>query len=266
MLKLEEQKLLTELSSLESQKNSLLTQKRVLEKKYQTNKVILENMESLLAVGAFQRLQYLQKKDELYAIENQITELDEREERINLGIKNVTINNRRSLDQLNNSLKQAEFKLGYQNVLAPIDGIVFDPKVSENSVLASGERILSIVPQKGLFAEVFIPNKDIGYIAIDQPAKIRVDAFPFSRYGEIQGKVTQIGAEALAPDSKANYFRFPVKITLDRYFLGDKDAKISLSSGMSVTTNLKLRDKPVISLISDVFIEQADSVRSLRQQ
>ena len=101
---------------------------------------------------------------------------------------------------------------------------------------------------------------------VNQEAKIRVDAFPFSRYGEINGKVSQIGAEALAPNTTANYYRFPLKITLERSYLNDKDVKIPLSSGMSITTNLKLRDKPVISLISDVFVNQADSVRSLRQQ
>ena len=150
--------------------------------------------------------------------------------------------------------------------MAPLDGTVFDPQVSENSVLASGERILSIVPQDGLYAEVYVPNKDIGYVMVDQAAKVRVDAFPFSRYGEINGTVSQIGAEALEPDSTANYYRFPLKIALERSYLKDKDVQIPLSSGMSITTNLKLRDKPVISLISDVFVDQADSVRSLRQQ
>ena len=101
---------------------------------------------------------------------------------------------------------------------------------------------------------------------VDQSAKVRVDAFPFSRYGELNGKVSQIGAEALAPDAAANYYRFPLKITLEKSYLEDKNIKIPLSSGMSITTNLKLRDKPVISLISDVFVNQADSVRSLRQQ
>ena len=266
LIKLEKQRFKTELSNFESQKNSLETQKRVLEKKFQTNKVILKNMNDLVAVGGFQRIQYLQKEDELYALQNQILDLEDRQTRLKLQTENSRINNKRTLDQLQNSLKQAEFKLSYQNVLAPIDGIVFDPQVAENSVLASGERILSIVPQEGLYAEVFVPNKDIGYVMVNQEAKVRVDAFPFSRYGEINGKVSQIGAEALAPNTTANYYRFPLKISLQRSYLNDKDVKIPLSSGMSITTNLKLRDKPVISLISDVFVNQADSVRSLRQQ
>ena len=61
------------------------------------------------------------KQDEIYALETQIAEIDVRKERLNLSVQNVNINNKRSMDQLN-SLKQAEFKLSYQNVLAPIDG------------------------------------------------------------------------------------------------------------------------------------------------
>ena len=242
------------------------TQRRVVKKKFQTNETILRSMKELVAVGAFQKLQYLQKEDELYALQNQIIDLEDRQTRLELEVENSRISSSRTLDQLHNNLKQAEFKLSYQKVLAPLDGIVFDPQVSENSVLASGERILSIVPQDGLYAEVYVPNKDIGYVMVDQSAKVRVDAFPFSRYGEINGKVSQIGAEALAPDAAANYYRFPLKITLEKSYLEDKNIKIPLSSGMSITTNLKLRDKPVISLISDVFVNQADSVRSLRQQ
>ena len=266
LIKLENQSFKTQLSNYESQKNSLETQRRVLEKKFQTNKIILQSMKELVSVGAFQKLQYLQKEDELYALQNQIIDLEDRQTRLELEIENSRISSSRTLDQLHNSLKQAEFKLSYQKVLAPLDGIVFDPQVSENSVLASGERILSIVPQDGLYAEVYVPNKDIGYVMVDQAAKVRVDAFTFSRYGEINGTVSQIGAEALEPDSTANYYRFPLKIALERSYLKDKDVKIPLSSGMSITTNLKLRDKPVISLISDVFVNQADSVRSLRQQ
>ena len=120
--------------------------------------------------------------------------------------------------------------------------------------------------RQGLYAQVFVTNKDIGYIALNQESKVRVDAFPFSRYGEISGKIRQIGAEALPPNNESPAYRFPIKIDLDRSYLLDNGNQIPLSSGMSITTNLKLRDKPLISLISDVFVSQTDSVRSIRQQ
>ena len=63
--------------------------------------------------------------------------------------------------------------------------------------MQAGERIV-IVPE-GLFAEVLVPNGDIGFVKIGQNAKVRVDAFPFSRYGELNGKVSYISADALSP-------------------------------------------------------------------
>ena len=138
LLKLEKQRLLTELSSFESQSNSLATQRRVLEKKLETNKTILVSMAELVSVGGFQRMQYLQKQDQLYALENQIVELEEQKQRLDLNVENLKINSNRTIDQITNSLKQIEFKLSYQNVsVAPIDGLIFDPQVTENSVLAS---------------------------------------------------------------------------------------------------------------------------------
>ena len=42
---------------------------------------------------------------------------------------------------MRNSLKQAELELQYQNVLAPVSGVVFDPQATEQGVLQPGERI-----------------------------------------------------------------------------------------------------------------------------
>ena len=99
-----------------------------------------------------------------------------------------------------------------------------------------------------------------------QKAKVRVDAFPFSRYGELDGEVSQIAADALPPDDKLGFYRFPVKLRLNRSFLESKETKIPLQAGMAITSNLKLREKRVISLISDLLVDQTDSVRSIRQQ
>ena len=78
---------------------------------------------------------------------------------------------------------------------------MFDPQATVEGVLGPGEDP-SIVPQQGLYAEVFVLNKDIGFIKPGQEAKVRVDAFPFTRYGELPGAVTQIAADALAPDAR----------------------------------------------------------------
>ena len=99
-----------------------------------------------------------------------------------------------------------------------------------------------------------------------QSAKVRVDAFPFTRYGELPATVSQIAADALEPNATQSFYRFPVKLKLEKSNLETDGIKIPLKPGMAITTNLKLRDKRVISLVSDLLVDQTDSVLSIRQQ
>ena len=262
----ERKQLKTQLDTLASQEATLAGRRAVLQQRMVTQSTILSEMESLVEQGGFQRLQFLQQQDQLFELENEINDLKEQDSRLKFQAEDVQLQSRKSIDQMRNRLREAELQLQYQNVLAPVSGVVFDPQATVEGVLGPGERILSIVPQQGLYAEVFVPNKDIGFIKPGQEAKVRVDAFPFTRYGELPGAVSQIAADALPPDATQNFYRFPVKLTLERSFLESDGVKIPLKAGMSVTTNLKLRDKRVISLVSDLLVDQTDSVRSIRQQ
>jgi pyruvate/2-oxoglutarate dehydrogenase complex dihydrolipoamide acyltransferase (E2) component len=57
-----------------------------------------------------------------------------------------------------------------------------------------------------------------------------------------------------------------VRLELERPYLESQGVRIPLRSGMAITTNLKLREKRVISLISNLLVDQTDSVKSIRQQ
>ena len=62
------------------------------------------------------------------------------------------------------------------------------------------------------------------------------------------------------------FYSFPVKLKLSSTYLESKGIQIPLMSGMSVMSNLKLREKRVISIFSDLLVDQTDSIRSIRQQ
>ncbi len=266
LIKLEKGKLVNQIQSLDSQLNTLESREQVANRRLSTKQTVVDEMEKLVAEGGFQRLQYLEQLDQLFGLQKEISEIKEQRERVILEKEQINIDSQKSIDQMQNSLKTAELQLQYQNVKAPATGVVFDPQVRVESVLQPGERILSIVPQKGLYAEVFVSNKDIGFVKPGLKAKVRVDAFPYTRYGEINGTVKKIAADALPPDDAFPFYRFPINLNLDRSYLESKGVKIPLKSGMSITTNLKLRDKRVISLVSDLLVDQTDSVRTLRQQ
>jgi len=250
--------ILLEQKDLNNKKGILRERYSVLAQKINTNQGIVRELKSLVDKGGFQRVQYLQQLDQLFELKSQLQSVE-------LEMSRITFEADKSIGQMRNRLRSAELQLQYQNVMAPASGIVFEPKVRVDGVLQPGETILTIVPQQGLKAEIFVPNKDIGFVKTGLMAKVRVDAFPFTRYGELEGKVYQIGADALPPSEIANYYRFPVKLSLNRSFLKSQGAVIPLRAGMAITANLKLREKRVISLISDLLVDQTESVKGLRQ-
>ena len=266
LISLENENLLSKLNTIKSQKASLLKQKDVISQRLKTKSYIIEEMKILVEQGGFQRVQYLQSLDEKYSMESQVSEIDERLAQLDFRSEQIKNESNRSLDQMNNQLLKVNLQLQYQNVTAPAKGVIFDPKASEQGVLSSGERILSIVPQNGLFAEIYVPNSDIGYIKLGQETKVRVDAFPFTKYGELPGSISQIGADALPPDAISQFYRFPVKLNLERSYLIANNVEIPLKTGMSIAANLKLREKRLISILSDLLVDQTDSIRNIRQQ
>lgn len=266
LISLEQKDLDSKLLTVKAQQSMLDGRVDVLNKKLSTKTTIANEIGKLVEQGGFQRLQYLEQLDQVYELRKQLSEIEGQKTQLRLSAIQYSLEAKKNINQMRKNLKDAELQLQYKNVSAPVTGIVFDPQASVEGVIQGGERILSLVPQGSLYAEVFVPNQDVGFVKSGLKAKVRVDAFPFTRYGELIGEVSQIGADSLAPDSRKNFYRFPVKLDLSTSFLESKGIKIPLQSGMAITANLKLREKRVISLLSDMFVDQTDSLKSLRQQ
>lgn len=247
-----------EQKDLKERLSILRERKKVISQKVATSEEITSELKALVDNGGFQKVQYLQQLDQKLELKSQLAS-------IQLEMKRTNLEALKSIGEMKSRLYKAQLQIQYQNVVAPATGIVFDSKVKADGVIDAGRAIMSIIPQNGLMAKVYIPNKDIGFVKPGQQTKVRVDAFPFARYGELSGEVKSIGADALPPDDKSQIYRFPVVIRLSEPVLEKKGIRISLQSGMAVTANLRLREKRVIELLSDMLSNQLDSVRSLRQ-
>jgi HlyD family secretion protein len=219
----------------------------------------------LLKQGGFQRIQILEMQDQLLELNQNLSIIDEQINQLEFQLKDISSTTEQAIEQFSKSLNDAKLQLRYQNVVAPVDGLIFDQQVSKLGVAASAERLLSIVSQKGLYAEVNIPNKDIGYIKVGQVADIRIDAFPFTQFGKLSASIESVGADALLPTQTVPFYSFKAKMKLDSDYLLKNGQKIPLKPGMAITSNLKLGSKPVISLVSDLFVRQLDSVKGIRQ-
>ena len=221
---------------------------------------ILNRLEPLVESGAISELQILA---ELNKLETQKDEL------IQLQNSRNSINNDSNtrIAEINGQLDQVKNRLRNQEIKSPIKGIVFDLKPDNNKyVVTNAEPLLKIVPKGSLGAEVNVTNKDIGFLREGQRVKVRVNSFPYTEYGELRGWIKSIGADALPPNQLIRNYHFPVDIQLNKSELETRDGtKIQLQAGMTITTNLKLRDRRLIELLGDLFADRGESLKRLRQ-
>ena len=80
----------------------------------------------------------------------------------------------------------------------PVDGIVQDIAASPGQSVGSNQPLMKLVPTGGgLVVEARVQNRDIGYVRIGQPVKVKVHAYDFLRHGTLAGQIEQIDADAV---------------------------------------------------------------------
>jgi hemolysin D len=266
------------------------------------DKNILDGLEEVYAKGGISRIQYLNQKKLVQTTESEIRQLAQEEMRLKAAIaeaqarysstfdttrKELTsqiadntkriaeidsqftkalIDNSKRIAEIDGQIKQAEVLLKNQDIIAPESGTVFELKAGLGYVANSNstETVLKIVPDDSLIAKVYITNQDIGFIKEGMPVDVRIDSFPFSEFGDIKGELFQIGSDALPPDQANPTYRFPAKVKMKSQTLKVNDREIKLQSGMSITANIKIRDRTIISLFTDFLSKNTESLNHVR--
>ncbi|MDE3122924.1 MAG: HlyD family type I secretion periplasmic adaptor subunit, partial [Paracoccaceae bacterium] len=102
-------------------------------------------------------------------------------------------------DDAHEQLVKAENKLARLTLTSPIDGVVQELAVTTlGQVVTTGQQLMLISPEgSSLRVVALVKNDDIGFIRLGQSAIVKVDAFPFTRFGTLHGKVRQIATQAI---------------------------------------------------------------------
>ena len=169
--------------------------------------------------------------------------------------------------QIKSKTKELEFEIKKARLVSPTNGTVFNLIPSNKGYFASvGETLLWIVPEGDLEAKIFLTNQNIGFVKQNMPAEIRVDAYPFTQFGAIKGKLHSIGKEVLPADQQNPQTRFPALVKLEAQYLQNNGEKYKVKSGQSVSVNLIVRDKPIITLLTDSIEKALDSLRGIKSE
>jgi len=99
-------------------------------------------------------------------------------------------------------LQKQAYRSGLLELRAAEDGVVKDMVTyTPGAVVQPGAVLLNIVPRgEPLFAEVAIRNEDVGFVAPGQSTKVKLQAYPFQKYGMLEGTVEVVSADSAAND------------------------------------------------------------------
>ena len=101
--------------------------------------------------------------------------------------------------QLREDLVQAGRRRVRHRIAAPVDGVVQGVgELAEGSFVQRGDRLMAVVPADGgLEIRAYVRNRDVGFVRAGQRAIVKIDAFPFTRYGTTEGVVEGVSPDAM---------------------------------------------------------------------
>ncbi|MEZ5446106.1 MAG: HlyD family type I secretion periplasmic adaptor subunit [Gammaproteobacteria bacterium] len=183
-------------------------------------------------------------------------------------LQNERIEAQAELDRLTQERAKQQHRNTLLELKAPQDGIVKDVAThTPGAVVSPGTILLTLVPHdEPLQAEVMIRNEDIGFVREGQTAKVKLAAYPFQKYGLVQGTVVHVGADAeegpeidrtrpqVAPTGRPySALRYKATVRLQDQALEKDGRRFELSAGMQVVAEIDQgRRTPMEYLLSPI--------------
>lgn len=179
----------------------------------------------------------------------------------------------RNSDELEQEVIKARTRRELLTITSPIEGTVQLSSISTvGQVVVPNTELMRIVPADAkLEIEAFLPNKDIGFVEAGQPAIIKVEAYPFTRFGILEGHVIRVSADAIPePDAqqmestiaqnarstmptgnvpRVQNLVFPVTIGFDNTTLLVEGRPMPVAPGMGVTVEIKTGQRRILEYL-----------------
>lgn len=150
-------------------------------------------------------------------------------------------------------LTKAKQRSSLQRLVSPVDGTVAQLSAhTVGGVVEAAKPIMVVVPSSGsLIAEVKVLNKDAGFVHAGQPVAIKLEAFPFTRYGTVPGRIQSISSDAIE-DEKLGLV-YTARVALTRAMIVRDEEVAHLGPGMAATADIRTGRRSILSyLISPI--------------
>jgi hemolysin D len=234
----------------------------------------------LLQTNLVSRTQYLELEQEriaavqdlasqestLVATQSAIEELLQQRRTLQSESRRETLTRIEELEKKVSEFRQEHIKAtqvaSLQVLTAPVSGEVQELAVHTiGGVIEPGKPLLVIVPgDQTLEVEALVPNKDIGFVREGQSVAVKIDSFPFTRYGLIDGTVISVSDDAIQHERLG--LVYTARVQMERTSMEIDGRTIQLSPGMGVSAEVKTGKRRVAEfLLSPVARSASESMR-----
>jgi hemolysin D len=147
---------------------------------------------------------------------------------------------------------------------APVDGTVQQLAVrTVGGVVTPAQALMVIVPKDdALEVEAFLENKDIGFVNAGQQAEVKIETFPFTKYGTIPASLVHVSRDAINDEKRGPIYS--TRARLQRATMQVEDKTVNLSAGMAVSVEIKTGKRRVIEYFLSPLLQYGSE--SLRER
>ncbi|WP_434764006.1 HlyD family type I secretion periplasmic adaptor subunit [Vibrio fortis] len=259
---------------LEKDSEQIAEQLRVVEKslpsydkELNATKQELNILEKGYKAGNISRLRVLEMRQKLASIEQKIEEArgkksvlikqaDSNEQKIEqlLAEAKSKVSDDRSkavsdLSALNARVRSSQAKLTNTMLVSPLQGLVQSlPSTQNGGVIQPGGTVVEIVPVGGKADfKARLSPRDIGFVNVGQPTRIKIDAFDYSRFGALKGEVESISPTTSQSERGEIYYE--VVVSVDTPYFRDNPESFSILPGMTGEVDITTGEKSVFQYL-----------------
>lgn len=150
------------------------------------------------------------------------------------------------LDEIETNLEKYRLSTEYQNITAPVSGYVNSIGVNTlGETVTSAQQLVTIVPDNTPNEMLcYVKNTDIADVELGMEAEIKLEAYPYNKYGTVKGTVKYISPSSFANEQLGSVYI--VKLEID-----NSNENIRVISGLSGAVEIKTDKRTVM----DYFLE-----------
>jgi membrane fusion protein len=160
----------------------------------------------------------------------------------------------RQISELKQGMSQVEAQR--ETVIrAPMAGVVTNVAVNRGQSVAADTPLVTVLPKgSGMHVELLVPTRAIGFLKPGQEVVLRYEAFPYERFGQYHGTITEIGRNVWTSGERVGPLQarepvYRVDVSLQSQTVSALGQELPLRPGMLVNADLLLEKRSILEWI-----------------